>query len=366
MGDYTISFKPRLYQEKILGTAVNNNTLIVLPTGLGKTNIFVMLAIARLNQYKLGKILLLGPTRPLIEQYMKVFLSSTNVPEEEMCILTGRISPDNRKKLFEQNSIIFSTPQCIENDILTSRINIEDVTLLGIDEAHRAVGEYSYVWIAKQYHEKALHEKIAGMTASPGTDKEKIQEVMQNLFIDSIEARTNDDPDVAGYISPVKVHYEYVNLPQNMIDVIKELKKCFKEKIRDVSGYLGEPLHDDMSRKDILKMQAQLQASIVKGNRDFKVRKALSVTAEAMKVQHALELAESQGVYALKEYMEDMFKKAKSTKTQATKNLVEDINFRNAFAKTLTLAEEKVMHPKLEKLKETVESMIRIDRMQKE
>ena len=34
------NFTPRLYQETILATAVNKNTLVVLPTGLGKTNIF--------------------------------------------------------------------------------------------------------------------------------------------------------------------------------------------------------------------------------------------------------------------------------------------------------------------------------------
>ena len=44
-------FTPRLYQETILATAAQKNTLIVLPTGMGKTNIFLMLAAQRLKQY---------------------------------------------------------------------------------------------------------------------------------------------------------------------------------------------------------------------------------------------------------------------------------------------------------------------------
>jgi len=31
------NFVPRLYQQTILGTAANYHTLVVLPTGLGKT-----------------------------------------------------------------------------------------------------------------------------------------------------------------------------------------------------------------------------------------------------------------------------------------------------------------------------------------
>ena len=67
------NFEPRLYQETIFSTAAEKNTLIVLPTGMGKTNVFLMLAAQRLKQYPNSKIILLGPTRPLIDQYYEVF-----------------------------------------------------------------------------------------------------------------------------------------------------------------------------------------------------------------------------------------------------------------------------------------------------
>ncbi|MBI2575508.1 hypothetical protein HYV82_06510, partial [Candidatus Woesearchaeota archaeon] len=41
-------FTPRLYQEAIFATCAAKNTLVVLPTGMGKTNVFLMMAAHRL------------------------------------------------------------------------------------------------------------------------------------------------------------------------------------------------------------------------------------------------------------------------------------------------------------------------------
>ncbi len=351
---FSFSFEPREYQNKIFSVAKDFNTLIVLPTGLGKTNIFVLLALHRLNLFPDKKVLLLGPTRPLIDQYFEVFKKNTNIKEEDMIVLTGRVKPDKRKELFEQKKIIFSTPQGLENDILTGRISFKDVVLLGFDEAHRATGDYSYVWLAKKYVDQSSFSRIVALTASPGSDKEKIEEILKNLFIEKVELRTHDDIDVKKYVKPVKIRYEFVDLPSNMLDVVKILKDSFKEKVKLAGEYLGKPTTVNLSKTDLLKLQAELRQSIVNGNSEFQVRKALSILAEAMKVQHAIELAESQGVFALKEYFEQIFNDARKSKVQATKNLSLDDNFRTAYVKTLSLVENNVFHPKMEKLKEIV------------
>ncbi len=75
-------FTPRLYQETIFSTCTLKNTLVVLPTGLGKTNIFLMLAAQRLRQYPNSKILFIGPTRPLINQYCEVFKKYFEIAHE--------------------------------------------------------------------------------------------------------------------------------------------------------------------------------------------------------------------------------------------------------------------------------------------
>ena len=57
-----------------------------------------MIAAHRLIQYPDSMILLLGPTRPLIEQYKTVFIKHLEIPEEKIAILTGQITPNKRKK----------------------------------------------------------------------------------------------------------------------------------------------------------------------------------------------------------------------------------------------------------------------------
>lgn len=170
------NFTPRLYQETIFAQASKLNTLVVLPTGMGKTNIFLMLAAHRLTLFPNSKILLIGPTRPLIDQYEKVFLQHFDIEPDKLAVFTGNVSPEKRGELWQKAKIIFSTPQGLENDIITGKIKLEEVSLLGVDEAHRAVGDYAYVFIAKQYYEKAKFPRIIAMTASPGSDIETINE----------------------------------------------------------------------------------------------------------------------------------------------------------------------------------------------
>jgi Fanconi anemia group M protein len=143
-------FVPRLYQETIFSTTVSKNTLVVLPTGMGKTAIAMMLASFRLKQFPNSKILILSPTRPLINQHMTTFQKFMNIDETHFAVFSGEVTPEKRAEMWKEKQIIFSTPQGLENDIISSRIKLEDVSLLVFDEAHRAVGDYSYVFVAKQ------------------------------------------------------------------------------------------------------------------------------------------------------------------------------------------------------------------------
>ena len=65
-----LNISPREYQKAIFEIAKDNNTLVILPTGLGKTLIALMLSIDRLKKFPGQKILILAPTRPLVEQHL--------------------------------------------------------------------------------------------------------------------------------------------------------------------------------------------------------------------------------------------------------------------------------------------------------
>jgi ERCC4-related helicase len=355
------NFEPRLYQETIFSTATKKNTLVVLPTGMGKTNIFLMLAAHRLKLYPNSKILLLGPTRPLIDQYYETFKKNFEIDEKNMVIFTGFVSPEKRKELWKKAKIIFSTPQGLENDIISERINLEEVSLLGFDEAHRAVGDYAYVFVAKQYEKKAKYPKIIAMTASPGSDVEKISEVCKNLHIEAVEIRTDEDPDVKPYIQDIDITWVKVELPSEFLEIKKFLETCFKSKLEEMKkyGYVNTYQVQNSGKKALLGIQAGLQGKIAQGEKDFEILKSLSLAAEAVKIQHALELLETQGISPAYQYMEKLNMESLTTKVKAVQNLVSDLNFRSAFIKIKKLYENGTEHPKLWKLKELVEEQIK-------
>ncbi len=350
------NFTPRLYQETILASAVGKNTLVVLPTGMGKTNIFLMLAAQRLKQYPNSKILFIGPTKPLIDQYLKVFKEYFEIDEKKMAVFTGMVKPERRAELWNECKIIFSTPQGLENDIISRRINLKEVSLLGVDEAHRAVGDYAYVFVAKQYNKLASYPRTLALTASPGSDMEKIKEICSNLFIENIEVRTEEDPDVRQYVQELEIGWVKVDLPAVFEEVQKYLNDFLKDRLLKLKkwGILQRKDVKYVNKTDLLKLQGQLRGRAAKGERDFVLWNGISVLAEIMKVQHALELLETQGIIPLYKYMEKLNSDGLSSKTKAVKNIIRDLNFRSALIKTQKLWDEKVEHPKLVELQRIV------------
>jgi len=360
------NFEPRLYQQTIFNTCTGKNTLVVLPTGMGKTNIFLMLAAHRLRLYPQSKILFIGPTRPLIDQYLMVFKNHFEISEGKMAVFTGYVKPEKRAELWKSAKIIFSTPQGLENDVISGRISLEDVSLLGVDEAHRAVGDYAYVWLVGQYVKRAKYARVLALTASPGSDLEKIEEVCKNLGIEQIEVRTDKDPDVKPYIQEIKIDWVKVILPPVFKDIRKYLSLFLKERMEKLKKW-GVLHRKDyqlkyVNKTELLKLQAQLRGRAASGERDFVVWNAISVLAEIMKIQHAVELLETQGICALHKYFEKLQKDAISGKTKAIKNLVKDVNYRTALIKTERLFENKIQHPKLIELKKIIEKEVKANK----
>ena len=172
----------RLYQQTLFASCIKENSLVILPTGLGKTILFLMITAHRFQKFPNGKIVFCAPTKPLLDQHEIISKDSLNIDSEKIIQVSGQIDPKKRKQIWEQGQIFICTPQTIQNDIIQRRINLEDIVFLCLDEAHKAVGDHSYVFIAEQYNKKAKNPLLLGITASPGAKIERIEEVQENIF----------------------------------------------------------------------------------------------------------------------------------------------------------------------------------------
>ena len=171
--EFLENITPRQYQQKIFETCSKKNCLVVLPTGIGKTLIALMLTIDRMKKYPGEKVLFLAPTKPLAEQHLRTF--KKHLPElfADMQLFTGKVKADERKKIWKTSDIVFSTPQCIANDIKNNLYSLSDVCLLVEDEAHRCIKNYDYNYVGQKYKSQAEHVRIMGLTASPGSETKK-------------------------------------------------------------------------------------------------------------------------------------------------------------------------------------------------
>ncbi len=352
------NFTPRLYQQIILGTAAQNNTLVVLPTGLGKTGIAFLLAAQRLSVYPSSKVLMLAPTKPLCEQHLDSFQQHLALPADKIVLFTGDVKPEKRAELWKEAMVIISTPQGLENDIINHRIKLEEISLLIFDEAHHATGDYAYVWIAQQYEKKANFSRILALTASPGSDLETVKEVCANLKIEKVEVRTEKDADVKPYIQNLKKQWIMVELPAEFKQIQVHLQESRKAKLMEAQNK-GYCHGSDLAKGALLALQGELQKKVSSGEKDFGLLRSISVIAEALKIDHALELLECQGIKPLQLYFKRLEQESLTSKVKAVKNLMLDARFKAARQLTEELANKDVRHPKLRQLNDLLSEQLK-------
>jgi Fanconi anemia group M protein len=343
----------RLYQLALAGEAIKRSTLIVLPTGLGKTIVALLVMVSRLSK---GKVLLLSPTKPLVEQHFAFFKNVLNIPPENIILFTGNTPPGKRESMWEKAQLVISTPQVIENDLLAKKINLEHVSCIIFDEAHRGTGNYSYVYIAQKYASQNLQPLVLGITASPGSNTEKIQEVCSNLHLKSVEMRTDSDPDVQPYIFDKDIEWKYVTVPVEIKGLKQLMEKVLTnrlDKLREL-GIIPD-LQQKFSKREMLDLQARLQIQL-RSFPDQKVYQGISLLAEIFKVSHAIEISDTQGASALSKYFERLDNEARSKSgSKAAKRLMEDLSMRQAVHH---LSGCDGNNPKLNEVKQLVEKQI--------
>ncbi|MFH1325441.1 MAG: DEAD/DEAH box helicase [archaeon] len=350
------NISPREYQEKILETCMEKNCLIVLPTGLGKTLIALMLSIERLYKFPENKILFLAPTRPLAEQHFNYY--KKHLPElfAEMNLFTGFVSAEKRKKIWISSDIIFSTPQCIANDLKNNLYNLEKVCLLIEDEAHRCLKNYDYNYVAKKYKEQSENQRIIGMTASPGSEKERINEICKNLSIEEVELRKRESPDVKPYLQELEFEKILVEFPEEFQKMKNALTGIFYFYIDELKS--RNLLFTFPSKIELIKLQKKISFSLTKVGTNYNYMLGASACAQAIKLQHAIELLETQTLESFHGYLKNLVEQARKKQSKGVQKLVLSPEFNFVFESSNELLAKNIEHPKVEKILEIINNEI--------
>jgi ERCC4-related helicase len=294
----------RAYQTKIANEAYTKNTLIILPTALGKTVISALVVSRTLYDYRNARVLVMAPTRPLVLQHRSSFQTMMRLPEDQFALLTGKTAADYRTSVWEGSSrLIFATPEVVRNDLLKGRLNLKDFGLLVFDECHRSVKEYAFTEVASSYVKHCPYPLILGMTASPGSDLDRIAMVCKSLFIEQVEYRSEEDEDVKPYINLVTVESKNVSLPDQYFPPRDTLTGMFNEKIRLLRyKNLLKKESTFVTRRDLIELGSELRykAELTMEEERGPLWAAISLESQALTLLHMLELLDTQGAYTLK------------------------------------------------------------------
>ena len=342
------AIEARLYQQVLAADVLKKgNTMIVAPTALGKTIVATLVAADRLEKVKNSKILVLAPSKPLAIQHESTFKEFLTVPCSS---ITGAVKTDERVKRWEESQIICATPQTVESDLLKGRYSLKDVSLVVFDECHHGVGSYSYVYLASRYVKESKFNLILGLTASPGSDKEKIKEVCDNLYIQSIVVKTEEDNDVRPYFNPVAIDWVRVKMSSELEKIKTHVDKALKIRLKGLKN-MGVIRTVSVNKLDILKARGRVQSAIARSvNPKKECFQAISILSAVINIQHSQELIETQEVVTFNKYVARLRKK----KTKAAKSLIQDPNFGKAIYLAREAEKHGLEHPKLKKVTDII------------
>jgi Fanconi anemia group M protein len=348
----------RLYQKKIADVSSERNTLVILPTALGKTVISAIVAADILYQYRDTKVLVMAPTRPLVMQHRRSFMRLLKLRAKDTVLLTGATAPEYRTAVWAGEArVVFSTPQVVRNDLLEQRLNLEKYALLVFDECHRAVKRYAYTDIAESYVSQATYPLILGMTASPGSQLDRILDVCRNLYIERVEYRSEEDADVKPYIQPIDVAWRRVDLPSEYFEMRSRIRSMLNNRLYWLYS-MGVLRHkpEYATKRSLIEVGDELRFMLEESIEEErpKIFTAIINQSLALTLFHMLELLETQGLWTLRAFLDRVAVEKGEKRSYAI--LVNDPTYQGL---RCYIDAHPVEHPKLGLLREIVGGQLR-------
>jgi ERCC4-related helicase len=260
--------------------------LVALPTGLGKTFIAAVVMLNFYHWFPNTKLIFVAPTKPLVNQQIEACFQISGFPPDEIVEMNGQLNVSSRKKLWKTKRIIFATPQIIQNDLTNQVISPEDISLLVIDEAHKATGNYAYTQCVKYMSENSQGNfRILALSATPGNNLDTTQEIVNNLLISAIEIRTETSEDIKTHTFDRSKEPIIVELGDKITKIKTEFIKVFNIYISK-SKIIWEKNPDNITPFLILNARKKYTASMAGKNHSYEnaiIQSSLIITLSGIK-----------------------------------------------------------------------------------
>lgn len=307
---FPLNKSKRDYQYDIIQQCLMKNTLVALPTGLGKTFISAVVMYNFYRWFPAKSIVFLAPTKPLVTQQMAATLGTVEIDPGTTVELTGAQSPNQRAELWKTKRVFFLTPQVLQNDLHSGACDVSSLCLCVFDEAHRALGNHAYCEIVKVMMTKECIEgiRIIALTATPASNVKTVQQLIDNLAISSIAIRTEESLDVRPYLHTKRE--EIVVVPES--EEIKFIRNQFESLILkpylEKLNKIGAILETDPSKLapfSLLQARDQFRRRRVQvmGAGTPADGAAEGIFAVLISLYHAYELLQLHGIVSFKNYL---------------------------------------------------------------
>ncbi|XP_035827669.1 uncharacterized protein LOC101854274 [Aplysia californica] len=364
---YPTNYPVRDYQFNIIQKALYKNTLVVLPTGLGKTFIAAVLMYNMYRWFPQSKVIFMAPTKPLVAQQVNACYNIMGIPKEDTIEMTGTMSPVLRQRAWREKRVIFLTPQVLTNDLSSRSCDAHTVKCLVVDEAHKATGNHAYCQVVRELVKETNKFRILALSATPGSDLKAVQQMMNNLLISHIELRSEDSFDIKPYTHERKIEKVVVPLGQElsairlqyiqvMTMVVKRLiqiRVIYNREATKLSKFLILKARDEFRQNPPGRL-SKTQAGNIEA--DF---------ALAISLYHGFDLLQQHGLRSLYNYLLSVISGKKGygkTRTELQRNadfnaIMEQLRDKFAAPGPGTSAGDAKMvvgHPKMQRLEEVV------------
>ncbi|KIJ68754.1 hypothetical protein HYDPIDRAFT_106998 [Hydnomerulius pinastri MD-312] len=245
---YPLNQPKRDYQFNIVRHCLYDNTLVALPTGLGKTFIAGVVMLNFYRWFPEGKVVFVAPTKPLVAQQIDACHKTCGIPGRDAIELTGNNPRAFRSRMWEEKRVFYMTPQTLINDLTTENCDARDIILMVIDEAHKGTGDYAYAQVVRYLMAKNPHFRVLALTATPGSTPEAIQAIVDSLHISRIEIRDERSLDLREYMHKKEVKQHIIKMTGDIVHFQQLLKTVMESVLKPlVARGVIEPL-------DVIKM----------------------------------------------------------------------------------------------------------------